>query len=140
MHQHGIERVSGADLSPPCSLNKAQAQSQGFCMKNGAYEQVLKGALQLADNRAARRIGQRLGKAGRIVRPLGIMLDSINVAQAFREGGNRIDVTTGRAASGLAGGAAGSWGVCGMHHQRHHGWHCRSFAGKKLLDGTRSLF
>ena len=109
-------------------------------MKNGAYEQVLKGAQQLADNRAARRIGQRLGKAGRIVRPLGIMLDSINVAQAFREGGNRIDVTTGRATSGLAGGAAGSWGVCGMHHQRHHGWHCRSFAGKKLLDGTRSLF
>ena len=109
-------------------------------MKNGAYEQVLKGAQQLADNRAARRIGQRLGKAGRIVRPLGIMLDSINVAQAFREGGNRIDVTTGRATSGLVGGAAGSWGACGMHHQRHHGWHCRSFAGKKLLDGTRSLF
>jgi len=42
MHQHGIERVSGADLSPPCSLNKAQAQSQGFCMKNGTCEQVLK--------------------------------------------------------------------------------------------------
>ena len=54
-------------------------------MKNGACEQVLKDAQQLADNRAARRIGQRLGKAGRIVRPLGIMLDSINVAQAFRE-------------------------------------------------------
>ena len=63
-------------------------------MKNGACEQVLKDAQQLADNRAARRIGQRLGKAGRIVRPVGIMLDSINVAQAFREGGNRIDVTT----------------------------------------------
>ena len=140
MHQHGIERVSGADLPPPCSLNKAQAQIQGFCMKNGACEQVLKDAQQLADNRAARRIGQRLGKAGRIVRPVGIMLNSINVAQAFREGGNRIDVTTGRATSGLAGGAAGSWGVCGMHHQRHHGRHCRSFAGKKLLDGTRSLF
>ena len=109
-------------------------------MKNVACEQVLKDAQQLADNRAARRIGQRLGKAGRIVRPVGIMLDSINVAQAFREGGNRIDVTTGRATSGLAGGAADSWSVCGMHHQRHHGRHCRSFAGKKLLDGTRSLF
>ena len=140
MHQHGIERVSGADLPPPCSLNKAQAQSQGFSMKNGACEQVLKDAQQLADNRAARRIGQRLGEAGRIVRPVGIMLDSINVVQAFREGGNCIDVTTGRATNGLAGGAAGSWGVCGMHHQRHHGRHCRSFAGKKLLDGTRSLF
>ena len=54
-------------------------------MKNGAYEQVLKGAQQLADNRAILCIGQRLGKAGRIVRPVGIMLDSINVAQAFRE-------------------------------------------------------
>ena len=54
-------------------------------MKNGAYEQVLKGAQQLADNRAILCIGQRIGKAGRIVRPLGIMLDSINVAQAFRE-------------------------------------------------------
>lgn len=140
MHQHGIERVSGADLSPPCSLNKAQAQMQGFCMKNGACEQVLKTLSSLQTTGPSFCIGQRLGKAGRIVRPLGIMLDSINVAQAFREGGNRIDVTTGRATSGLAGGAAGSWGVCGMHHQRHHGRHCRSFAGKKLLDGTRSLF
>ena len=39
-------------MPPPCSLNKAQAQSQGFCMKNGACEQVLKDAQQLADNRA----------------------------------------------------------------------------------------
>lgn len=53
-------------------------------MKNGACEQVLKDAQQLADNRILC-IGQRLGKAGRIVRPVGIMLDSINVAQAFRE-------------------------------------------------------
>ena len=85
MHQHGIERVPEVNLPPPGSLNKAQAQSQGFCMKNVACEQVLKDAQQLADNRAARRIGLRLGKAGRIVRPVGIMLDSINVAQAFRE-------------------------------------------------------
>ena len=54
-------------------------------MKNGACEQVLKDAQRLADNRAILCIGQRLGKAGRIVRPVGIMLDSINVAQAFRE-------------------------------------------------------
>ena len=85
MHQHGIERVPEVNLPPPGPLNKAQAQIQGFCMKNVACEQVLKDAQQLADNRAARRIGLRLGKAGRIVRPLGIMLDSINVAQAFRE-------------------------------------------------------
>ena len=54
-------------------------------MKNGACEQVLKGTQRLADDRAILCIGQRLGKAGRIVRPVGIMLDSINVAQAFRE-------------------------------------------------------
>ena len=63
-----VVMLSLADLSPPCSLNKAQAQIQGFCMKNGAYEQVLKDAQQLADNRAILYIGQRLGKAGRIGR------------------------------------------------------------------------
>ena len=126
--------------------------------KNGTREQVLKDAQQLADNRATRRIGQLLGKAGRIVRPVGIVLDSINVAQAFREDGNRIGVNTGRAVSGLAGGAAGAWGgaaagaaigtalfpgvgtVVGGIIGGICGGIGGDFAGKGLFDGIRSLF
>lgn len=76
----------------------------------GTRAQVTKDVRQLADNRSIRAGGEALSKAGRIVRPLGIALDAINVAQAFRSDGNRLGENTGRATSGLVGGAAGAWG------------------------------
>lgn len=72
--------------------------------------QVAKDAQQLADNRALRRGGTLLSRSGRIIRPLGVAIDAVNVTQAYRADGNRVGEHTGRAASGLAGGAAGAWG------------------------------
>ncbi|HUG23530.1 hypothetical protein [Piscinibacter sp.] len=64
----------------------------------------------LAGNRALRSSGQWLEGAGRVARPLGIVLDVIEVGQAFRADGNQVGANTGRAASGVAGGALGAWG------------------------------
>ena len=106
---------------------------------SGTRAQAAKDAAQLLDNRSVRAGGELLAKAGRVVRPIGIALDALNVAQAFRDDGNRIGENTGRAASGLVGGAAGAWGGAAAgarhwlrgarrghpgwrHHRRHHRW------------------
>jgi hypothetical protein len=66
-------------------------------------------AQALADNRAVRQGGELLGRAGRVVRPIGVVMDAVNVVSAFRADGNRVGENTGRAASGLVGGAGGAW-------------------------------
>lgn len=87
------------------------------------YE-VAKDAQRLADSRAARasglsmeadgatiaRGGRALDAVGRVARPVGMVMDAVEVGSAFRADGNRVGENTGRAASGLAGGAAGGWG------------------------------
>ena len=73
-------------------------------------DEVSKDARQLADNRAVRRGSQILSKGGRVLRPVGMVMDTVNVGKAFRADGNRVGVNTGRAVSGLAGGAGGAWG------------------------------
>ncbi len=75
----------------------------------GHARQVALDAQALADNRAVRQGGALLGKTGRVVRPLGVALDAINVVGAYRADGNRVGEKTGRAASGLVGGAGGAW-------------------------------
>ena len=101
--------------------------------------------------------GELLAKAGRVVRPIGIALDALNVAQAFRDDGNRIGENTGRAASGLVGGAAGAWGgaaagaaigsvvpgvgtLVGGIIGGIIGGLAGDAAGKGLFDGIKSLF
>lgn len=64
----------------------------------------------LRGNRMLRGSGQVLEGVGKVARPVGIVLDVIEVGQAFRADGNRIGAHTGRAASGVAGGALGAWG------------------------------
>lgn len=87
------------------------------------YE-VAKDAERLAANRAARTGGlameargatlagggKLLAGIGRVARPVGLVLDAVEVGTAFQADGNRIGQHTGRAASGLAGGALGGWG------------------------------
>lgn len=75
----------------------------------GHRGQVALDAQALADNRAVRQGGELLGKAGRLIRPIGVVLDAVNVVGAFRADGNRVGENTGRAASGLVGGAGGAW-------------------------------
>jgi hypothetical protein len=72
--------------------------------------EVARDADALRANRAMRTSGQVLEGIGRVVRPVGIVLDVIEVGQAFRADGNQVGVNTGRAASGVAGGALGAWG------------------------------
>ncbi len=64
----------------------------------------------LRANRMLRNSGQVLEGVGKVARPVGIVLDVIEVGQAFRADGNRVGANTGRAASGVAGGALGAWG------------------------------
>lgn len=71
---------------------------------------------RLDANRALREGGEELlGTArhlrtfGRVARPVGLVMDAIDVRSAWQADGNRIGENTGRAVSGLAGGAAGGW-------------------------------
>ena len=87
------------------------------------YE-VAKDAERLAANRAARvdgarmeidgqtlsRGGRALDAVGKVARPVGLVMDAVEVGSAFRADGNQVGENTGRAVSGLAGAAAGGWG------------------------------
>ncbi|WP_271007463.1 hypothetical protein [Paucibacter sp. B51] len=64
----------------------------------------------LRENRLLRGAGHVLEGVGKVARPLGLVMDAVEVGSAFRKDGDRVGVHTGRAASGLAGGAAGGWG------------------------------
>jgi len=72
--------------------------------------QVALDADALRANQALRRSGQVLEGVGKVARPVGIVLDAIEVGQAFRADGNQVGANTGRAVSGVAGGALGGWG------------------------------
>ncbi len=65
---------------------------------------------RLADNVSLRAAGNLLEGVGRVARPVGMVMDAVEVGSAFRADGNRVGENTGRAISGLAGGAAGGWG------------------------------
>lgn len=67
-------------------------------------------AERMAANQTLRGGGQMLENVGRVARPVGLVMDVIEVGQAFRADGNQIGANTGRAASGVAGGALGGWG------------------------------
>lgn len=64
----------------------------------------------LRENRMLRGAGQLLEGVGKVARPVGLVMDAVEVGSAFRKDGDRVGLHTGRAASGLAGGAAGGWG------------------------------
>ena len=72
--------------------------------------QVAQDAADLARNQGIRQAGRALEGVGKVARPVGLVLDVIEVGQAFRADGNQIGAATGRAASGVAGGALGGWG------------------------------
>lgn len=111
----GRRRVDVSALKPsndPRYATRIETESKVGRTDAGARAraEVAKDAQQLASNRAVRQGGTLLSRGGRIIRPLGVAIDAVNVAQAYRADGNRVGAQTGRAASGLAGGAAGAWG------------------------------
>lgn len=72
--------------------------------------QVAKDAERIADNVSVRRIGSALEGVGRVARPIGLVVDAVQVGSAFRADGNSFGDNTQRAVGSLAGGAAGAWG------------------------------
>lgn len=113
---------------------------------------------RLADNQTLRGGARALDAVGRVARPVGIVLDAIDVGSAFHADGNRIGENTGRAVSGLAGGAAGGYGgalagaaigtaifpgvgtVVGGLAGGIIGAFAGDSAGRGLFDGIKSLF
>jgi hypothetical protein len=73
------------------------------------YE-IARDAERLADNVSIRRAGSVLEGVGKVAKPVGLVLDAIEVGSAFRADGNRIGENTGRAISSVAGSAAGALG------------------------------
>jgi len=72
--------------------------------------QVAMDAHALRSNRLLRGSGQVLEGVGKVARPVGVVLDVIEVGSAFRDDGYQVGARTGRAASGVAGGGLGAWG------------------------------
>lgn len=105
--------VVGIKTNPDPRLNeRVEIESKAY--RAGASERNVSEAVRdgqrLADNVNVRAAGSVLEGVGRVARPVGLVLDAVEVGSAFRADGNRIGENTGRAASGLAGGAAGGWG------------------------------
>jgi hypothetical protein len=97
----------------------------GFTRDSGrAAREATHDIQRLADNRTARasgealeatgtalsRTGRVLSVAGKVAKPVGLVMDALEIRSAFIADGNRIGENTGRAASGVVGGAAGAWG------------------------------
>ena len=72
--------------------------------------QVAKDAERLSDNATVRGLGVGLERVGRVARPIGVVIDAVQIGSAYRADGNQIGEKTQRAAGSLAGGAAGAWG------------------------------
>jgi hypothetical protein len=72
--------------------------------------QVALDASALRSNQALRTSGQVLENVGKVARPVGLVMDVIQVGQAFRADGNQVGDNTGRAVAGVTGGALGGWG------------------------------
>jgi hypothetical protein len=73
-------------------------------------EEALKDGAALARNGTLRRAGSLLEGVGKVARPVGLVLDAVQVGEAFHDDGDRVGARTGRTLSGVAGGALGGWG------------------------------
>ncbi|SOB86460.1 hypothetical protein SAMN06297144_1565 [Sphingomonas guangdongensis] len=65
--------------------------------------------MRLAENQTLRGGARVLDVVGRVARPVGLVMDAVEIGSAFRADGNQVGENTGRAASGLVGGAAGGY-------------------------------
>jgi len=72
--------------------------------------QVAKDVERLTDNVKVRGFGSALEGVGKVARPIGVVVDAVQVGRAFQQDGNRVGDHTQRAVGSLAGGAAGAWG------------------------------
>jgi hypothetical protein len=124
--QRIVDVVAERPNANPRFNERIEVESKvGFTRDSGrAAREATNDIQRLADNRAVRaggealetsgaalsRTGRVLSVAGRIAKPVGVVMDALEIRQAFIADGNRIGENTGRAATSVAGGAAGAWG------------------------------
>jgi phage tail tape-measure protein len=70
--------------------------------------QVANDARALAENGEVRGAGHALESAGRVLRPVAVAADAVQLGLAFHQDGNKIGRNTGRTAAGIAGGWGGA--------------------------------
>lgn len=80
--------------------------------------QIALDSQDLAQNRVARSAGNVLEGVGKVARPVGMIIDSVQLHSSYQADGNRVGDNTKRTASGIAGGAAfgagGAWGFAAI--------------------------
>lgn len=91
---------------------ESKAYRAGVTERN--VSEAVRDGQRLAENVNLRSAGRVLEGVGRVARPVGMVLDAVQVGSAFRADGNRVGENTGRAVSSLAGSAAGGWGGATM--------------------------
>jgi hypothetical protein len=57
----------------------------------------------------AQRVASRFRSVGRVLRPVGIVADTVSLGDAFRRDGRRVGRETAREATSIGGGVAGGW-------------------------------
>lgn len=76
----------------------------------GNLTQVAKDGERILENVDIRRIGSLAEGVGKVARPVGVVVDAIQIGSAFKADGGTFGDNTQRATGSLVGGAAGAWG------------------------------
>lgn len=72
--------------------------------------EVAKDADLLAQNRTMRRAGNALDIGGKVLRPVGVVVDAVEIGSAIKSDGGRFGENAQRTTAGVAGGAVGGAG------------------------------
>jgi hypothetical protein len=107
-----VDVVATKPNADPRLNSRIEVESKvGYTTNSGnVAAEAQKDIARLANNRTIRGAGQFLEGAGKIAKPVGIVLDAIQIGSAYQADGGKIGVNTGRAVSGVAASAAGAWG------------------------------
>lgn len=146
----GISAENKVRIDAESKLGRASADTK-------TVAQVEKDGARLARNVATRELGATVKMIGRVARPVGLVLDAVEVAGAVKADGGKFGSHTQYAAGGLAGGAAGAWAgaeagaavgsfagpvgtVVGGVAGAAIGGIVGSGAGQKTVDWVKSIF
>lgn len=104
-------KVNIANPTDPRLASSIEIESKAYRLTPSRLDtaQVTQDADRLLNNRNLRNAGFALEGVGRVARPVGVVLDAVDVGTAIYQDGG-IGMNTGEAISGLVGGAAGGWG------------------------------
>lgn len=110
-----VEVPNAAD---PRNARRIEIESKvGYTANSGSitrpgtvqYEAAMDAA-RLVDNQTIRGAGRLLEGVGRVAKPVGLVMDAIDLRSAYQADGGRVGMNTATSAGGIAGGAAGAYG------------------------------